>query len=131
MKMLFKLIILSGLAMSLTACVHGPHPYGTYSGNGGYYPGSGSNQGYGHHQHNHRPPPQAVYPRPYGGYNSNNYYQNNYYNRPQPRPYQGQGRYDNNQPSNWNNSGNQGNHHGHGRHDDDHGRGRHGDHDDR
>lgn len=61
MNALTKKIALSGLVMLLTACVHYPHHYNAYPGNGGYYP----NNGYGNYQgHNHHHRPSA--PRYWG-----------------------------------------------------------------
>lgn len=89
MNTLTKKIVLSGLVLLLAACAHHPHNYGSYPSNGPYYSGYGNYQG--HHHHHPRPSAPHGYwghGRPYGDHHSDNYYQNNYYNRPQlgPRP---------------------------------------------
>lgn len=89
MNTLTKKIVLSGLVLLLSACVHYPRHYGSYPSDGPYYHGYGNYQGHHHHYYPRPPAPSGYWGRgrPYGGHHSNNYYyQNNYYGRPQPKP---------------------------------------------
>lgn len=82
-----KKIVLLAFVMLLSACAYHPNHHNSYPSNGPYY--SGPSYGNYQRQRNYAGSPGFFqyrgYGKPYGGHHFNNYYQNNNYNRPQPR----------------------------------------------
>ncbi len=99
MNQFISKLVLTGLALSLTACAHYPAPQGAYSSSNVYYPNVNRGSAYPYQSNNYYyrpgaplPPRYPVYSSPYGyrypssGYTNNYYYQNNNVYRPQPSP---------------------------------------------